>query len=717
MPEISTDTKHLIYIDVFFLGFTLIGAQIIFIREFLLLYNGNELIIGLLFTIWMVSTATGAFVGRFYREQKDYPVIFRVLLVLITVYPLAAIFSAEYFRNDVFDYGRMASLTEITIYSFIILLPICFTGGFLFTIMNNSLGSQSKSLHNCYAIESFGSLVGGALISLYFIYTLEVNNFRSLTYLLLINFVYFAISDFRHGKELRSFLFLLSTIGFMYLIYYLEPGQIAKQKYFEGQQLLLTKETPYGNLSVTKTGNQLNFYENGVILFSDGNTIQREEDVHYAVLQKPDARNILLIGGGITGTISEILKYPSVKEVSYVDINPELISLTKKIFTPEEVQHVRMYAIDPVLFIMRTIQKYDVIMVNMPTPVNAQLNRYFTVEFYKRLKKILTQNGIVSTRLPSSVNYLSQGELELQATVYNSLNQVFKHVLLVPGDRNYFIASDSSLKINYAVNLGGVDLDNTYVNQSYINDDLIRFRSESILGSFKGITTLNHDFKPVVYLSSIKHWLSYYGESYKYFPFVFLLLAVLFILIARPFSSVMFTSGFTGAGTEIILLIAFQVIAGYVYLYIGVIITLFMAGLTFGAFESRRIKENDRNKYTILTQLFTGIIIAVFAFLLTYLKGFKPDFSVQSTIGIMILIVSMLVGFQYGLAVSESKKEAGKIVSVIYSSDLFGSAFGSLVVAIFFIPVLGVYVSLLLLAGLHFLTLISYFVKRKIKYL
>jgi spermidine synthase len=717
MSENRTDTKHLIYTDVFFLGFTLIGAQIIFIREFLLLFNGNELVIGLLFTIWMISTAAGSFTGRFYKSINDYPALFRALLVFVTVYPIVAIFSAEYFRNDVFELGRMASLTEIIAFSFVLLLPVCFTGGFLFTILNGKLGNESKSLHNSYAIESFGSLVGGAVISLYFIYTLGVNNFRSLTYLLIINFVYFGISDFRHGKEVRSFIFLLLAIGFMYLIYNVEPGQIAKEKYFEGQKLLVTKETPFGNLSITKTGDQLNYYENGVILFSDDNITQREEDVHYAMLQRQSARKVLLIGGGITGTLTEILKYPSVEQLYYVDINPELINLTEKFFKSFQTKRIYSYAIDPVMFVKQTLEKFDVVLVNMPSPVNAQLNRFFTIEFYHRLKHILNHNGLISTRLPSSSNYLSENEIKLQATVLNSLGKVFKNVLLVPGDKNYFIASDSAVQINYANLLTGNGFENSYVNKNYINDDLIRFRSGSILNTFKGVQTVNYDFKPVVYLSAIKHWMSYYGDNSIYITFLCLAFALVFIIFSKPFSSVMFTSGFTGAGTEIILLIAFQVLAGYVYLYLGVVITLFMAGLSIGAFESRKINPAKRNKFTILVQLISGALILITAMTLYFLKEVEVDYYVQFVIGLLILLISILVGFQYGLSVSKNNTEAGKIVSVIYSSDLFGSAFGSLVVAIFFIPVFGIYFSLYIMAGLHLLTLLIYLIKRKIKYL
>jgi len=713
--------RRFLYTDVFLLGFTLIGAQIILIREFLLFYNGNELVIGLLFTIWMLLTAIGSWAGRFFNVRSDYPKLIRGLLVLLTVYPIIAVFCIEYFRNDIFEYGRMASLYEIIVYSFLVLLPICVSGGFLFTVLNNSLGKGAGRLHNCYAVESFGSLVGGIVISLYFIYILEVDNFRSLTYLLLINFVYFGITDFRQGKETRSFIFLIAAIGFMFLIYKTNPGRIAKEKFFDGQELLMTRETPFGNLSMTRTNGQINYYENGVILFSDGNVVQREEDVHYALLQKPDAKNVLLIGGGITGTISEILKYPSIENITYIDISPEIVSLTAEYIdkTTKAISNtiIKTYALDPVFFISQTKKSFDVILINLPSPVNAQLNRYFTLEFYQKLKRVIGHNGLVSTRLSSSANYLNEHEVKLQASIFNSISRVFEHILIVPAGKNYFIASDQILTHDYVNRFLALKPDNTYVNSDYLNDDLIKFRSDKLLESYAGINTVNYDFKPIVYLSYIRHWMSFYGNSYWIIPLLCILVVIVFILFSKPFSSAMFASGFTGAGTEIVLLIVFQILVGYVYLFLGVVITIFMAGLMIGAFLSRNISKEKTNKLTILTQLLSGVCIVTISVSLIFLKDVHSGSIIQFIVSIFMLIISGLVGYQYGLSVTGSRAKPGNVVSVVYSADLAGSAVGSILVAILIIPVLGIYLTLYCLAGLHFLTVLFYLFKHKIKYL
>ena len=66
----KTDTKRLYLADSFFLGFTLIGAQIILLREFLMIFNGNELVIGLLMAIWLITTGLGSWTGRFFTQNN-----------------------------------------------------------------------------------------------------------------------------------------------------------------------------------------------------------------------------------------------------------------------------------------------------------------------------------------------------------------------------------------------------------------------------------------------------------------------------------------------------------------------------------------------------------------------------------------------------------------------------------------------------------------------
>ena len=80
---------------------------------------------------------------------------------------------------------------------------------------------------------------------------------------------------------------------------------------FPNEQIVFRGNSPYGRLVVTAGAGQFNFIENGLPLMATHNVEQIEETVHYAMAQRPTARRVLLIGGGVAGTAREILKYPA----------------------------------------------------------------------------------------------------------------------------------------------------------------------------------------------------------------------------------------------------------------------------------------------------------------------------------------------------------------------------------------------------------------------
>lgn len=68
------------------MGFTSMSAQLILLRDFLKLFQGNELVIGLLLASWMFITAVGAWTG--YRFRRLYHHLALLFLVLAWLPPL-----------------------------------------------------------------------------------------------------------------------------------------------------------------------------------------------------------------------------------------------------------------------------------------------------------------------------------------------------------------------------------------------------------------------------------------------------------------------------------------------------------------------------------------------------------------------------------------------------------------------------------------------------
>ncbi len=713
MRQKRTGINRRIYADVFLLGFLLLGAQIILVREFLVIYNGNELVIGILFSIWMLCTALGAWTGRYLKPGRNYSNLIRILLVFIALYPALAAFGITYYRNFVFEVGRLISLYGVLYFSLLVLLPLCFLGGFTYTLINITTSRNPGSLQHCYSYESAGSLTGGLITSMLFIYYLQTDNLTSLQFLALIAFIHFGLTDFRLKRYFFSLIYLLAAFGIMHLVYNYDFTALAKAKLFPDQQVLQSLDSPYGNITVTRQQNQINVYMDGQLLSSDNEPIRREEDVHYAMLQRKNARHVLIFGGALTGAVSEVNKYPDVEQITYVDQNSLLPQLAAELNLLGASENIGLVFEDPVLFLKKNTGKFDVVLISEPPPSSAQFNRFYTVDFFSLVKRDLKPGGILSTSLPSSQNYLSDNELLLHSSLYNSLRKVFKHVLLVPGSRYYFLASDDSLTLSYNTLMAESQISNTYVNGAYLDDRLIKIRSENTLNSYLKDAPLNYNFKPVVYAMYIKHWLSHFGISFWIIPFFCLLIAGTFYLFTHNYATAMFTSGITGVATELVLIVVFQVLFGNVYLFIGIIITTFMAGLAMGSRFSLICKMKYPLRLMNFVQLFSGIYILSIALTIFFIGKLENIIIIRAIFIFAMFILAAFTGLQYGISVCHRKSDPGTLVSEVYAADLVGAAVGSLAVTVWLIPMIGIYQSVLVMSILHFLTLILLYIKSK----
>ncbi len=87
---------------IFTIGFCAIPAQVILMRELLMVFGGNELFIGLFLAVWMLLTAAGSYLAGFLR-LKDAHIPFYMLL--LTVLPLILLFLPDLTRNFLFEPG------------------------------------------------------------------------------------------------------------------------------------------------------------------------------------------------------------------------------------------------------------------------------------------------------------------------------------------------------------------------------------------------------------------------------------------------------------------------------------------------------------------------------------------------------------------------------------------------------------------------------------
>ena len=149
--------------------------------------------------------------------------------------------------------------------------------------------------------------------------------------------------------------------------------------------------------------------------------------VHPALSSLKDISNILIIGGGDGGTARECLKYKKVKHIDLVEIDEEVINLSKKFL--KDIggeswidERLRINIDDGFQWVKNSVDNYyDVIFIDSSDP-SEFANKLFSLEFYKGCKRILKKEGIIATQSESPESFK---EVHLQ--ICSSLQRLFKH--------------------------------------------------------------------------------------------------------------------------------------------------------------------------------------------------------------------------------------------------------------------------------------------------
>src|SRR5208283_3780590 len=152
-----------------------------------------------------------------------------------------------------------------------------------------------------------------------------------------------AISS-RTGYKLLSAIAVALAIAVAAAAILFDLDGISTAWQYPRQHIVARANSPYGKLLVTESAGQFDFIENGIPITSTRDDQHVEETVHYAMAQRPEARRVLLVSGGISGTAREILKY-GVRQVDYVELDPLVLAFGKG-YLPENLADPRIRVID-----------------------------------------------------------------------------------------------------------------------------------------------------------------------------------------------------------------------------------------------------------------------------------------------------------------------------------------------------------------------------------
>lgn len=120
--------------------------------------------------------------------------------------------------------------------------------------------------------------------------------------------------------------------------------------------------------------------------------------VHVPMATNPNIKNVLVIGAGDGGTIRELTKYKSIKNIDMVEIDERVVEVCKK-YLPQTAckfddDRVNLFFEDGLRFVRNKENEYDLIIVDSTDPFGPG-EGLFTKEFYGNCYKALKEDGIL----------------------------------------------------------------------------------------------------------------------------------------------------------------------------------------------------------------------------------------------------------------------------------------------------------------------------------
>ncbi len=693
-----------------YLGLTGLLAQIILIREFLLIFNGNELVISLILFFWMLLTAGGALLGRYsVKFRTDRPLL--TLTSLIGIIPLLTAFLINLTKNFAFPPGVIIGVTDMALMVMLLLLPFCLLSGYTFSFLawRYSVETQRNNTGKAYAFEAIGSIAGGILINFVLVYLF--NSFIILLLLATLSlFLSGLIANQIQYKKTRLTLWIVAAVVLLGGVN-LKMEETARSVLFKNQEIKKMKDTPHGHITITQKNEQKNFFLNNQFLFDNKNIVQREEAIHYPMSQLDSAVNVLLVSGGVAGMLKELLKYP-IDQIDYVEYNPYIVKLAGDFSKSLNNEKVRVFHKDPRQFIRESQKQYDVIILNVPAPSTLQANRYYTQSFFEDGKKILTEDGILSfTILPYS-NYLEEEKARVLSTVYSTAAEYFPHIRIIPGEKHYFLCSQREYDRAITQQIQKKDINTRYVNRNYLNDMQLKMREDQVQKKLDRKVRPNKDFKPKAFFQHIQWWLGLFQQQPWLIGIGVFVIGAILLLLMRPMSSGMFAAGFTGASAEVMLIFAFQILYGNIYHLAGIVFTVFMVGLFFGASYAGKIISVPGRNNIIRVQLILAALAIAIPLVAGAITGWPPVAVYILLLGLTIL-VGLFTGLQFSVISSADERSYSVLSSSVYSADSAGAALGALLVGVFLIPNAGMVATGGLIALLNVGAAIVIFVNKR----
>jgi spermidine synthase len=748
---------------VFIFGALSMLAQILLLRALLVIVEGNEVFLGLFYSAWFFGIFLGAWLGGHCGRAKRFLIEPPLVLLALqaTLLPALLVSARTVHANFGIPVAEPLGFAAIILILLIHLLPMGLLTGLIFPLLCQGafarIGRAGSAMGGVYGFESLGSLAAGASFTCLLAGRVEALALACHAAAIVVLATAMATMVLLQGRRRTAWAGGFLLTGVFLACFCLPPIQRGLERwttarwwraYGSGMELLGRRETRYQDLAIAAQAGQMSLLCNGRFTASFPDPTAEMATAQLALAERPSPRNILLVGGIARGLVKHWLA-ANPRRVDVVEIDPELIHFLTPFLPVEDRRalkdpRVHVHEMDGRWFIKQQAlgrrapdRRYDLIVCLAPDPLTLALNRYYTREFFREAKAILADDGVFSFELSSAENYFGPEVSGMVGSVDASLREVFPAVVGAPGQRIIFFASKNPNRPTADVETlirrwEGMRLSPQGFSPLYFHTafEPAQYRFLKLaLDRLALQARPNSDLSPVSEHYALRLWNRTSGSAMGWlfrlgdrprpweaagllaFLAACWVLAIPFMRPAGTFLPrarallAIATTGATGIGISLILLLAFQALFGYLYQQVGLLAALFMAGLGSGSLISR---GRPARPGRALAACEAGLVLdcALTALILNLL--FQKAGSLAPNPALFVLSLLMFsagagVGAEFVLAghlFRQATPKSGLTAARINAADHLGACVGAFLAGLVLLPALGMIGALIFLAGL-----------------
>lgn len=725
---------------IFFLsGIFALFAQVILVREFIAVFYGNELIIATVTAVWMLAVFAGNRFAAIFLK-KNLKVLLTVMLASIFITPFALLVLKLITSTILTTNNVIAPFKTILTTAFFTVLPVGILNGFLFSI-GSGMAHQDKELNAVafYRSETLGLLVGGLIFT--FIFARNFTNFASLIYLTNAILITTCILSFIHFNTKIRFIFLLLPTALIVL-----PSTATISAYeslsFKNEKLIKTVPSVYGTIAITENKKQHNFYLNNFYKGCSDDKLNSGLNAHVPLCAVKNKSTLLYIGSLYDETLAQLLTDKAVLKI-YVPVSDFAVLETIKPYLSEKQQlaltdkRVILLKESERVFLKNTDEKFSCVLINIGKPQTGITNRFYTLEFFKMLKKRLSADAVLVIKFKQNKTYVLPEDACLLLSIAKTLKQSFAVTKNYLSDMTIMCAAQTDVlpknSDEAARNLKTDITPKGYLNQNMIKD-IFGKKAEINFKEATKVTEeikINTDLNPAAYYFNLQKQTALYtgkkishafiNMSAKSWFIISCILAALFTPRKKADinATVLYSMtclSFACITLLLCLIYSLHATYGTVYVHISLLTAVFMGGIYRGTtYAQIAVSLPNQNVHTFLLRLI-GIkitIILFVGFLAVMFKLFTlflPPKLLQMLLWLLLTFyLGNFNGYAFGLVskIREMLPHKDKdLTGGIYAADILGGSFGAFLCGMVFIPRLGIYQTCAVAVSFVFFSLI-----------